>query len=65
MSTRQLVATLLLAAVALAPPLASRADDPADEMVQLDFQNTELTVVIDTIAQLNRDYVKASLVSRE
>jgi general secretion pathway protein D len=50
----QLVATLLLAAVALAPPLAARADDTAADLVQLDFQNTELTVVIDTIAKLTR-----------
>ncbi|MBW1687152.1 MAG: type II secretion system secretin GspD [Deltaproteobacteria bacterium] len=52
MNPRQLVATLLLAAVALASPLAGRADDTAEDMVQLDFQNAELTVVIETIARL-------------
>jgi len=49
---RHPIVTLLLASLALAPPLAPRADDTANDMVQLDFQNAELTVVIDTIANM-------------
>ena len=52
MNPRQLVVALLFAAVALAPPLAARADDIPDRTVQLDFQNAELTKVIDTIGSL-------------